>query len=315
MEVIVSKTHEDWLKSREGGIGSSEVGTILGVNPYETPYQLWLKKTGRVPHVEQENFLMKAGHYLEDAVSRFYADETGATIVKSSAKEFVVVDKERPYMRVSPDRYAYPAGAKKNIENRMVIECKTTQRSVTYDDIPKTWFVQLMFQLGVCQLNQGALAWLISGREFGYRNFNFDPEFFGWIAEEVTRFWTDCIIGDQEPALVDVNDILIKYPKQVAGKSVEATAEILEQWQNYKEADAEVKRLTKIKDEAADAIKMAMADAESLVSPTDAHTIATWKAAKDSTKFDAKRFEAENPEIYAKYIVPVAGTRRFICKD
>ena len=117
MEVIVSKNHEDWLKSREGGIGSSEVGTILGLNQWETPYQLWLRKTGQVPAVEQENFLMKAGHYLEDTISRFYADEAGVDIVKASAKEFVVVDKERPYMRVSPDRYAYPVGAKKTNDN------------------------------------------------------------------------------------------------------------------------------------------------------------------------------------------------------
>ena len=315
MEVIVSKTHEDWLKNREGGIGSSEVGSLLGLNPYETPYQLWLRKTGRVPKVEQESFLMKAGHYLEDAVSRFYADETGAVIVKSSAKEFVVVDKERPFMRVSPDRYAYPAGAKKTAENRLIIECKTTQKSVTFDDLPKTWFVQLIYQLGVCKINQGALAWLISGREFGFRNFNFDAEFFGWIAEEVERFWTDCIVGDQEPALIDVKDILIKYPRHEAGKAVEATPELIERWQEYKDADAEVRRLTKIKDDAADAIKMAMADAESLVSPVDAHTIITWKASKDGTKFDAKRFEAENPDLYAKYTITTPGTRRFICKD
>lgn len=315
MEVIVSKTHEEWLKSREGGIGSSEVGTILGVNPYETPYQLWLRKTGRVPHIEQENFLMKMGHLLEDAISQLYAEKANAVIVKSSAKEFVVVDKERPFMRVSPDRYAYPIGAKKTAENRSIVECKSTQRKVTYDDIPKSWYCQLAYQMGICRINQGALAWLISGREFDFRTFVHNPEFFSWIAEEVTRFWTDCLIGDQEPPLASVDDLLIKYPKHVSGKSIEASPELLAKWQEYKEADAEVKRLTKIKDEASEAIKLALADAESLVSPTDARTLVTWKASKDGTKFDSKRFEAENPDLYAKYLVTTPGTRRFICKD
>ena len=315
METIVSKTHDEWLKSREGGIGSSEVGTILGLSTYETPYQLWLRKTGRVPVVEQENFLMKAGHYLEDAVSRFYADETGMVIVKSSAKEFVVVDKEKPFMRVSPDRYAYPAGARRTAENKAIVECKTTQKAVTYDDIPKTWFVQLAYQMGVCRINQGALAWLISGREFGYRNFAHDPEFFAWIREEVERFWTDCIIGGQEPPLINVADILIKFPKHTVGKAVEASPEIYDKWMELCETNAEVKRLTALKVELEDAIKMAMADGESLISPSDAHTLVTWKTSKDKSTFDAKRFEAENPELYAKYIIPKPGSRTFLCKN
>lgn len=316
MEVIVSKTHGDWLKSREGGIGSSEVGTLLGLNPYETPYQLWLRKTGQVATVEQENFLMKAGHYLEDAISHFYADEANVEIVKSSAREFVVVDKERHFMRVSPDRYGFPVGAKKTNDNKMIIECKSTQKPVTYDDIPKTWFVQLMYQLYVCRINLGALAWLISGREFGYRDFEHDADFTAWLVEEVTRFWTDCIIGGKEPALVNVKDVLLKYPKSVIGKTVEATGEIYDRWMELKETNAEIKRLQKIKEEAEETIKMAMGDAETLITPVEAKTLVTWKSGKkDSEKFDKEAFAAENPELYSKYLITTPAARRFYCKD
>lgn len=68
---IENVSHDQWLENRKSGIGSSEIATIVGLNPYETPYQLWLRKTGQVPPKE-ENFFMKAGHYLEDAVARFY---------------------------------------------------------------------------------------------------------------------------------------------------------------------------------------------------------------------------------------------------
>lgn len=315
METIVSKTHDEWLKSREGGIGSSEVGTILGLSSYETPYQLWLRKTGQVPKVEQESFLMKAGHYLEDAVSRFYADEAGMVIVKSSAKEFVVVDRERPFMRVSPDRYYFPKNAKRTAENKGIVECKTTQKPVSYDDIPKSWFCQLSYQMGVCGVNQGALAWLISGRDFGFRNFNHDPDFFAWITEEVERFWTDCIVGGQEPPLINVADVLIKFPRHTVGKAVEASAEIYEKWQELCATNAEVKRLSALKGELEDAIKIAMGDSESLVSPNDGHTLVTWKSGKDKSSFDAKRFEAENPDIYEKYIITKPGSRTFLCKN
>ena len=74
--IIRPATHEEWLEVRKSGIGSSEVATIVGLNPWETPYQLWRRKRG-LDAPKPENFAMKAGHYLEDAVSRFWADETG----------------------------------------------------------------------------------------------------------------------------------------------------------------------------------------------------------------------------------------------
>ena len=66
--VIRPKDRAEWLKVRESGIGSSEVATIIGLNPWETPYQLWRRKIG-LDAPKQENFAMKAGHYLEDAVA------------------------------------------------------------------------------------------------------------------------------------------------------------------------------------------------------------------------------------------------------
>ena len=60
----------------------------LGLNPFETPYQLWRRKKGFDPP-KAENFAMKAGHYLEDAVSRFYADETHRDIIKRSAGDWI----------------------------------------------------------------------------------------------------------------------------------------------------------------------------------------------------------------------------------
>ena len=44
--VIRPKDRAEWLEYRKDGIGSSEVATILGLNPGETPYQLWRRKKG-----------------------------------------------------------------------------------------------------------------------------------------------------------------------------------------------------------------------------------------------------------------------------
>ena len=171
-KVIRPQNREEWLKYRESGIGSSEVATIIGVNPWETPYQLWRRKMG-LDAPKQENFAMKAGHYLEDAVAQFWKDETGCEIIKRSAIDWLIVNTEKPYMRVSPDRTYWLTGQPHNAQNKGILECKTTQLSIDPSDLPKHWFCQVQYQLGVAELQEGSLAWLCSGREFGYKNLSF----------------------------------------------------------------------------------------------------------------------------------------------
>ena len=316
---ITSKSHDEWLRSREQGIGSSEVATVLGVNPYDTPYQLWLRKTGRAQAVEKEGFLLKAGHYLEDAISRFCADEAGLEVVKSSAAEFVVVDKEKPFLRVSPDRYAFPVDAKHTAENKTIIECKSTQKPVDPDNMSRYWFTQVMYQMRVTRIGSAHVAWLVQGREFGYKRLTYDADFAQFLEEEVERFWVDCVIGGIEPALSNLQDVLIKFPRHEEGKKVYATDEVVDLWSELRDTNEQIKRLSIAKEELENAIKTRMLDAESLViaadNDTPERTIATWRASKDSKKFDADALKKAEPEIYAKYLRDVSGSRRFSLKQ
>lgn len=304
------------MNLRKSGIGSSEVGTILGLNPYETPYQLWRRKVGIDPP-KPENFAMKAGHYLEDAVSKFYSDETGKEIIKASAGDWIIRSNEHPHMQVSPDRTFWIPGLPKNNQNKGILECKTTQMEVDANNVPQSWFAQLQYQLGIAEYQQGALAWLTMGRLFGYRDFEFDPDFFGYMAEEVTKFWVDNILGKQEPLLMTVEDVLLRDPKHTVGKAVEADPELAASCQELKELKEELSSMDNRKKELEATIKLAMGDAEALVTPADGgkpQILATWKAAKDSVKFDEKKFAAEQPELYANYQFTQPGSRRFLLK-
>lgn len=42
-------TRDDWLAVRRTGIGSSDAAAAVGLNPYMSPLELWLDKTGRAP--------------------------------------------------------------------------------------------------------------------------------------------------------------------------------------------------------------------------------------------------------------------------
>lgn len=309
--VIRPKDRNEWLEYRKSGIGSSEVATIVGLNPFETPYQLWRRKVGLdTPKVE--TFAMKAGHYLEDAVSQFWQDETGREVIKRSAGDWLVRSNEKPFMQVSPDRTYWLAGETRNNSNKGILECKTTQRQVDPDDLPKHWFCQVQYLLGVSELTQGSLAWLTKGREFGYKDIALVPDFFQWLSEETERFYIDNIKGMQEPSAVNVADILLKYNRHQAGKIIEVDDEIFKAYEDLKEVKKEIDALTERKEAYEEKIKMAFTDAEAI--SYGGETIATWKAPKPSMKFDAKEFQAANPDLAKEYTHETQGARRFLLK-
>ena len=183
-QIIKYKSREEWLQNRSNGIGASEAGTVLGLNPWETPYQLWRRKKGIDPP-KVENFAMIAGHLLEDAVAQFFKRESHCHIIKASTDDYTITNTDAPYLRVSPDRTFWRVGATHNEASKSILECKTTQMQIDADDLPKHWFCQLQMNLGVGEYKDGALAWLTAGREFGYRDIDFDPEFFGWMRDEI----------------------------------------------------------------------------------------------------------------------------------
>lgn len=309
--IIRPKDRTEWLKHRESGIGSSEVATIVGLNPWETPYQLWRRKVG-LDAPKQENFAMKAGHYLEDAVSLFWQDETGQQVIKSSAGDWLIRDDKRPYLQVSPDRTYWLRDMPRNNENKGILEIKTTQKSIDEDDIPKHWFCQVQYQLGVAGYQCGSLAWLTQGREFGYKDLALVPDFFAWLVEEVDKFWLDNIQGKQEPTAANVQDILLKYNRHTDGKIVEVNDDIFAAYQDLKAVKDELAVIEEKKASLEEKIKMGFGDAEAI--SYAGQTLATWKAPKPSSKFDAKAFTAAHPDLAKEYTVTTQGTRRFLLK-
>lgn len=310
---LIFNSREEWLEARKDGIGASEVATIVGLNPWETPYQLWRRKLGIDPP-KPMNAAMNTGHILEDGVAQYWAQATGREIIKTSKADFMFIDESRPFLRVSPDRTFWVEGATRNDDNKGILECKTTRMKVDPDDLPKYWFAQLQMNLGVAGYTQGSLAWLSAGQgfDFGYRDLKFVPDFYEWLVYETEKFYRDNIIRKQEPTAVSVKDVLLKYNRHTDKKIIETSDEVFESYQKLKEVKKEIKALEEVQEKHEAIIKMAFADAEALTYGGD--TIATFKAPKASLKFDAKTFQAEHPDLAKPYMQESQGARRLLLK-
>lgn len=314
--IIRPATRAAWLDERKKGIGSSEAGTILGVSPWETPYQLWLRKRGITPP-EEENEAMRAGHILEGAVATYFQEESGHKVIKASEGDWLAVDNNHPFLRVSPDRTYWLEGKHSN-DNKGIVECKTTQMDVDTESLPLHWFCQLQYQLGVMGYRQGALAWLTRGRSFHFVQLDFDKEFYAYMVAALTRFWENNIIGGKEPEVSNVADVQIKFPHSVAGKTIEVRDDIMQDITELKSIRPQIESLTERKKDLEDQIKLYMKDAETLCLPGTKEqnpvVVATWRSAKESEKFNEKQFKADHPDMWQQYTRTVTGSRRFLLK-
>lgn len=305
----VAKSHEEWLDLRKGGIGSSDAGTIMGVNKWETPYALWCRLKGLTPPKE-ETFAMTRGHLLEDAVAQFFMLESGKKVIASSAKEWVAICVGNPILRVSPDRLYYikgKGGAKG------VLECKTTEMNIDKDNIPQSWFCQLQYQMGILGLKEGTLAWLIGSRKFDYQTFEFNETFFNTLCERIMEFWNKYIEGDERPPLEVLSDYQTAFPISDPSKEVltnEETNYTLEQLIHIKER---IKELEEKKETLELKIKAHIKDAERLVDISGT-VLATWKSSAAKRSFDSKSFAKEHPQQYEAYVIEKPGTRTLLIK-
>ena len=262
--IIKPKDHAEWLAEREKGIGASDVAAILGLSPWETPFSLWLKKTHQV-EPEPENEAMLMGHMLEEVVVKRWEMETGEKAIKASAADIIYVHPEHDFLRATPDRVI--RGRKK------ILECKTTVTQIDQEDLPIHWVCQVQYQMYVTGIHEADLAWLVSGRYFGYAHIPYDEDFANFIAEKVAEFWNDCVIGGKEPDLISVSDFTLKGSDP--GTTVEADEEALSHILSLRTINTEISAKEADAEAHKDSVKLFMGETETLTH--EGKPLATWK--------------------------------------
>lgn len=314
-------SHEEWLKERSKSIGASAIGTIFGVNKYETPASLADKMKHQLAGCEveeSESLAIRRGHAYEGGVAQMWSESVRKQIIGRSSGEYLCRRSDIPFMHASPDRIYWiddnGLKAGKNSEaNKGVLECKTTRQPIDPDNLPMSWQLQLQTQMGICGYKEGYIAYdvLTSADGFGFVKFDFNEEVFTGIVKMCEMFWSNYVIGDKVPEAASTEDILRLYPKSVV-KSVPATDTVMESVRRLKDVKEAIKVLEADKDELELAIKNAIGDADTLTYGDE--IVATWKSSKPSMRFDEKAFKEANADLWANFCKETAGSRRFILK-
>ena len=340
-------TNEEWVKARHSGIGGSDAGTILGVNGYNSPYELWGDKTGINPKGFTGNRATEWGHRLEPLVALAYAEEHHQAVVEwkvmifaDNEFEFANID----FLIVTPSEQ-FPVGQITNWESEepppgilAILEVKTTgivtsgtAHKWKNGQVPDSYTVQgyhyINVLLPLLPEPRIVFAALLPGegdefssvtvRTMGIRDdddLRWDETTARGVREANEEFW-NLVMFRIEPEIDGSSStteaIARRYPQSTPKKEVVLGPEFVEiwdEWEGLKAAEAKAKEATS---QARNRINAAIGDGELVYAQVGGEQVllATYANNKPSPKFDAEAFRADNPDIYQKYVYMAPGAR------
>jgi putative phage-type endonuclease len=274
-------TNEEWLRERRKGLGGSDIGVILGVNPYRTPYQLWLDKTGRSPPLEENKFML-AGKLIEPVIVEMFRLATGFEILPEAAQNTLYHHPKFPFILGTPDRIYEHMG------RQGILECKNTRTPTTIDNLPKSWFCQLQWYMGLTGIHFGHIAWLVQGYDFFYHEIEFMPEFWELMISEATIFWKH-VLNDDPPPIQNRDDLDRIFSHEITGKTVIAQESTLELYYRLIEIRSKSSELKSEESFLIGTLKMLMQDSETLTSDQGKILVSWQSTGNGSRRFLIKK--------------------------
>lgn len=160
----------EWHQLRSQGIGGSQVGTIAGLNKWESAYTAWAKYTGKIATEVLDSPAMEWGRRLESVVLQKFKDEHPELEVLDDVGTWQNI--ERPYQIANPDGIAMD-----EFGNLSIIEIKTARFPDDWDNgVPLYYLTQVQWYLSCLDIQRAYVAVLIGGSD--YREYEIEADHF-----------------------------------------------------------------------------------------------------------------------------------------
>lgn len=303
-----SLNREEWLKVRQGGIGSSDAAAAVGLNPYKSPLELWMEKTGRVTTMEEpprQDSPLYWGTLLEPYVASAYMELTGRKVRRINA---VLRHPTFSFMLANIDREVI------GCPEVQVLECKTAGEfgsRLWRDGVPEYVQLQVQHQLAVTGKKAADVAVLLCGQQLEVHRIARDDEVISRLVVLEAAFWERVVQDTAPPAdgskssaqalrqLYRGNDSTVDFSENTELSHAFGELVALQAALEDEQGRAEVMK-QRLQEAIGEASRALFAGGE-----------VSYKRSKDGTAIDTRRLVEECPEIAARFTVPRPGTRRF----
>lgn len=278
--------------ARQEFIGASDASTAIGVNPYKTPYELWLDKTGQAePFAGNEATYW--GNLLEAPVAQRLSEETGLKLRRHGQ---TIIAKDHDFMGCHLDYKVTGSPIAVEIKTGGLFTRDNWGKTGT-DQIPDNYLVQVHHQMICSGYSQALVGVLLGGQEFRHYLINFDESLAKIIIEKEREFWRH-VTDKTPPPPNNLSDIASLHPKD-NGAAIEATADIIAELDQLKTLKQSMSSTKSQADAVELRIKSFLADNTTLTD-SSGKALATWKA-QSSNRIDTAKLKKEQPELCKQF--------------
>lgn len=162
---------DEWHELRATGIGGSEVGTICGLNKWESAYRLWALKTGQLEDTFTGNEATEWGNRLEPVILDKFADEHPEMIVHENMGTWA--HSERDWQLANPDAIFEEwvgedpsLGEDQKVSRFGILEVKTAQFEDDWKPIPPSYRAQVQWYLQTFGFEKAIVLVLFHGNRY-----------------------------------------------------------------------------------------------------------------------------------------------------
>ncbi|MFL9951942.1 YqaJ viral recombinase family protein [Paraburkholderia nemoris] len=304
-------SRDDWLAVRRTGIGGSDAAAAVGLNPYLSPLELWLDKTGRaegLPRPDPADTTSPSywGTLLEPIVAAVYTQQTGNKVRKVNA---VLRHRSIPFMLANIDREVI------GVPGVQVLECKTAGEfgaRLWRDGVPEYVQLQVQHQLAVTGKQAAHVAVLLCGQALEVHRIDRDDALIGRLIELEARFWR--FVETDTPPPADGSESADRalrhlYPGNDGAIDFSDDSNLSSVFADLVAVRAEIEARQVIEAQLKQTIQQAMGNAMRAVFETGS---VSFRRNKDSSSVDLKRLLADHPVFKQQYAISKPGSRRFL---
>jgi len=249
---------------------------------------------------------VQMGKVMEPTIARLFQEKHR---IELKDADYALSHKDEPWLRSHFDYIS--------ADGRTLVECKNYNAGVMskFDEdanlVPAADLAQLIHEAAVHNVESIYLAVLFGGQAFRTYHFTITEGMKEDLIKQMAKYW-GYVATQTMPEPDSLESCKIIYPNDNA-ESITATQTVERAIAVLNEYKQKIKHLENESESIELAIRSFMGMNANLIT-LDGKTLATWKSAKSSMKFDAKLFQLAMPEIYEKFVVETPGSRRFLLK-
>lgn len=192
-----SVNDKQWAVPRHTGIGGSEAAAVIGVSPWTTPLDLYLRKVGLAPEFETTE-VMEWGNRLEPIVLQKFREASGYIVIPGDEANYQHRHPVDDFMIAHVDGlYERPDG------QCGVLEVKTTSaygKADWEEDVPVHYAIQGQHYAHVVDVDWIAFAVLIGGNHFRWIEVKRNDRFTKALVKAERDFWERVVTEEPPPA-------------------------------------------------------------------------------------------------------------------